>query len=125
MRLGPVEGTSDEIKGFIQDNGLEVEKFFQTHEEPIGTIWFVLPAAIVVCSLATLTLMPLIAPSLKTFVFLVGCVGALWLSANIQLRFKNIWAAIGVLVGCVLFLLVALGVLLPSDLPGEARKWKG
>ena len=124
MKLGPIEGTPEEIKGFIQDNGLQVEKFFQAHEEPIRTLWFIVPAVIVIASIASLTLLTMPKSGTSTFVFLVGCAAALWLAANIQLRFKNIWASGGVLISCVLFLLVALGVINPSDLPVEARKWK-
>ncbi|MEN9480790.1 MAG: hypothetical protein RLZZ298_2185 [Pseudomonadota bacterium] len=124
MKLGPMEGTPEEIKGFIQDNGLQVEKFFQAHEEPISTIWFVVPAVIVITSIAFFTLLTMPKSGTSTFVFLAGCAAALWLATNIQLRFKNIRASRGVLICCVLFLLVALGVINPSDLLAEARKWK-
>lgn len=126
MKLGPIEGTPEEIKGFIQDNGLQVEKFFQAQDEPIGTVWFVTSALLVIGAIAFLTLLtPMSKSGVSTFVFLIGCAGALWLATNIQLRFKNTWAAGGVLIACILFLLVALGIILPSDLPEEARKWKG
>lgn len=123
MKFGPVEGSSEDIKDFLKDNGLDVEKYFQEPEKPIHTVWFAIPAALVFISIGILTLAPIETRGISTFVFLFGCAAALWLAANIQLRFKNIWAAGGVLVGLILFLLVALGVILPADLPTEARRW--
>lgn len=123
MKFGPVEGTPEEIKNFIENNGLQADKFFQAPEQPIGAILFVLPAILVIVSIAVLSLFQFSKPQISTFLFLIGCGGALWLATNIQLRFKNVLAAAGVLLGCILFLLVALGVLLPSDLPEEARRW--
>jgi len=125
MKLGPAEGTPEEIKNFLEDHGLQADKLFQEPEKPIAAHWFALSAVVVIVSMAILTLYKFSEPRAETFIFLVGCGGALWLAANIQLRFKNAWAAGGVLICCVLFLLVALGVLLPSDLPAEARKWNG
>jgi len=124
MKIGHVEGTPEEIKGFMENNGLQVDRFFQPAERPISTVWFIVPSALVVISIGVLTMVQLSQKGASTFVFLAGCGGALWLAANIQLRFKNVWAAAGVLIGCILFLLVALGVLLPSDLLKEAHKWK-
>ena len=49
MKIGPVEGTPEEIKGFIEDNGLDVERFLQLPEKPIRAIWFVLPIIEYVC----------------------------------------------------------------------------
>ena len=124
MKIGPVEGTPEEIKGFMENNGLQADRFFQPAERPIATVWFIVPAALVVISIGVLTMVQLSWKGASTFVFLAGCGCALWLAANIQLRFKNVWAAAGVLIGCILFLLVALGVLLPADLPEQARKWR-
>lgn len=123
MKLGPAEGTPEEIKDFLENQGLQADKFFQEPEKPIAAHWFVVAALIIVGAIAVLMFHKFTDPRAQTFTFLVGCGGALWLAANIQLRFKNAWAAGGVLIACILFLLVALGVLLPSDLPSEARKW--
>lgn len=125
MKLGPAEGTPEEIKNFLENNGLQAENYFQEPEKAIAVKWFLVSASIVIVAIVLLMFGTFPIPQAKTFTFLVGCGGALWLAANIQIRYKNTWAAGGVLIGCILFLLVALGVLLPSDLPAEARKWNG
>ena len=125
MKLGPAEGTPEEIKDFLENNGMQPDKFFLEPEKPIAARWFLASAVIIFGAIATLMFGEFSDKRAQTFAFLVGGGGALWLAANIQLRFKNAWASGGVLIACILFLLVALGVLLPSDLPNEARKWHG
>lgn len=123
MKLGPAEGTPEEIKNFLENQGLQADKFFQEPEKPIAAHWFITATLIIACAIVVLMFFKFTDTRWQTFTFLVGCGGSLWLAANVQLRFKNSWASGGVLIACILFLLVALGVLLPSDLPNEARKW--
>jgi hypothetical protein len=57
MKLGPIEGTKEEITGFFQDNGLNAGDYFQIPEPPIKSVWLVIPAACVVVASGTLTLL--------------------------------------------------------------------
>ena len=124
MKFGPIEGTPEEIKGFIQDNGLQVETFFQAHEQPIRNRWFSISAIVVIGSMGALALAPAASSGFRTFVFLVGCSGTVWLASLVQIRFKNAVAAAGIAVAGLLLLLVALGVLRPAELLEQAQKWK-
>ncbi len=124
MKFGPVEGTSEEIKNFFQDNGLKAADFFTPPEPPIKTIWFLIPGLVVVCALAILTLLTPLSEAVATFVFLVGCAAALWLAVNVQIRFKSLWATGIVLVGCLLIMLVALGLVTPLQMFEEMKSLK-
>ena len=59
MKIANIEGTTEEIKNFFQDNGLRAEDFFEPAEQPIGTLWFVLPGIFVFIALAVLTFSPM------------------------------------------------------------------
>ncbi len=111
MKIANLEGTTEEIKNFFQDNGLKAESFFEPAETPIGTVWLVVPGVLVFIALATLTLLQSAAPHQRTFLFVAACFFGIWWSAVLQLRFKNAWATGVVAGGCLLLALVALGVM--------------
>ena len=121
MRLGPIEGTKEEITGFFQDNGLKASDYFQTPEAPIGIVWLVVPALCIIAVLAALTLMEPLKQGQQTFVFLIGCTALVWLATVIQLRFKHAWATGIVVIGGLLLMLVALGALSPIQMLGEVK----
>lgn len=121
MRLGPIEGTKEEITGFFQDNGLKASDYFQTAEAPIGTIWLVIPALCIVGALGALTLLEALKQGQQTFIFLIGCMALVWLATVIQLRFKHAWATGIVVIGGLLLMLVALGDISPTQVLGEVK----
>ena len=116
MKFGPVEGTSEEIKNFFQDNGLKAKDYFVPPESPIATVWLFVPSVCVVFALAVLTLFAPWSAARATFIFLVGCAASIWLAVNVQLRFKSAWATGLVAIGCLLLMLVALGTVTPLQM---------
>lgn len=121
MKLGPIEGTKEEITGFFQDNGLKVGDYFQTPDAPIGTLWLVVPASCAVAALGALTLLDSLKQSQQTFIFLIGCMAIVWLATVIQLRFKHAWATGIVVIGGLLLMLVALGAISPTQMLNEVK----
>jgi hypothetical protein len=124
MKLGPIEGTKEEITGFFQDNGLNAGDYFQIPEPPIKSVWLVIPAACVVVASGTLTLLESMTAGQQKFTFLVGCFTSVWLATVIQLRFKQVWATGIIVVGCLLLMLVALGVVEPKQILDEVRSFR-
>lgn len=124
MKIANLEGTTEEIKNFFQDNGLKAENFFEPAEKPIRTLWLVTPAVLVFFSLATLTLLEEASARQQKFIFVVACFFVIWWSAVLQLRFKNAWATGIVAVGCLLLALVALGVVTPTQMLEEVKAMK-
>lgn len=119
MKLGPIEGTKEEITGFFQDNGLKASDYFQMPEAPIGALWLFIPTFCVVVTLGVLTLLESLKPGQQTFIFLIGCMAIVWLATVIQLRFKHAWATGIVVVGGLLLMLVALGAISPTEMLNE------
>jgi len=124
MKFGPLEGTSEEIKNFFQDNGLRAADYIALPDEPIGPIWFAVPIAIFIAALAVLTFLSGLTKPAATFVFLIGCAAGMWLAVNTQLRFKSPWATGTLVLGCLLLMLVALGAVTPLDLLNEVKSLK-
>ncbi len=121
MKFGPLEGTSEEIKNFFQDNGLRAADYITLPDEPIKPVWFVVPIVVFIVALAVLTFFPSLPKPSITFVFLVGCAAGMWLAVNTQLRFKSPWATGTLVLGCLLLMLVALGAVTPIGLLDEVR----
>lgn len=124
MKLANLEGTTEEIKNFFQDNGLKAENFFEPAETPIHTGWLVLPGVLVFIALTTLTLLQSATPQQRTFLFVAVCFFAIWWSVVLQLRFKNPWATGIAAGGCLLIALVALGVVTPVQMLEEVKSLK-
>ena len=124
MKLGPIEGTKEEVAGFFQDNGLNVKDYFQMPLAPIEVIWCAIPASLMVISLATLTLIESLSTGQKMFVFLVGCAALVWLTTVIQLRFKHAWATGIIAIGGLLLMLVALGAISPTQMLNEVKSFR-
>lgn len=121
MKIGPYEGTPEEIKNFFQDSGLQMADYLAVPEAPIRTVWFLVPGVVFVLALAVLTLLTHLAKPATTLVFLVGAAAALWLAVNAQLRFKNPWAMAVITLGGLLLLLVALGAVTPLEMLQEVK----
>ncbi len=124
MKIGNTEGTPEEIRDFYQNNGLNIADYVEKPEQPLKTIWFVVPVCLVVIALLYLTLSASTQISVRTLVFLLGSGAGLWLAANMQIRFKNTWATAFVAVGVVLFMLVALGLMAPLDMMKYLKELK-
>lgn len=117
-----MEGTPEEIRGLIEDNGLKIADYLEKPDQPIAKIWLVIPSALLVLSFAVLVFSPSLSTEAKTFIFLLGLCSGLWLSACTHLLYKNNWVATAVLFVVLLVMLVALGVMRPIDLANQAQK---
>ena len=124
MKIANLEGTTEEIKNFFQDNGLKAENFFEPAETPIRTRWMVVPGVLEFIALATLTLLQGATPQQRNFLFVAVCFLGIWWSVVLQLRFKNAWATGIVAGGCLLLALVALGVVTPVQMLEEVKSLK-
>ena len=124
MRLGKVVGSPKEIRNLIKDSGLNIQDFLEKPERQIGTIWFVLPPAIVLIAATISVLIPSIGPSGRVLTFVMGSGASIWLAVNVHIRFKSAWAASTIVIGSVALLLVAAGLIAPLDMLKQLREIK-
>lgn len=116
MKIGPVQGTSEEVNDLFQNNGLNLSEYLQKPEPPLPNIWLIIPSVILVVSFGVLTLLQTVSENWKTFIFLLGFASSLWLGVSVHIRFKSNWAAGAIILVGLLIMLVALGVLEPKEL---------
>lgn len=116
MKISNLEGTSDEIKNFFQDNGLNAADYFIAPEPPLKFIWFIFPGVCIFLFLAILVLLPGLASEFRKFSFVATCFFSIWGAVVVQVRFKNAWATGVVFVGCLLLALVAIGEITPTQM---------
>lgn len=124
MKIGGVEGTQEEIKGFFEDHGLKVSDYFQPIEKQFHYLWMVLPGILLVIFLGALCLLELPNENHKKFIYLLSCLSSIWMATTIQLKFKNAWATGFVAVTLIILTSVAYGVISPKDVIDEVKTLK-
>jgi hypothetical protein len=116
MKLGPVEGTPEEVHNFFQNNGLNPLDFFQKPEPKMAKIWLIIPCVIFVTCLSSLSFLSELSENVKLFIFLIGIGSGGWGAVCVHIKFKSGWGAGSIIFISLLIMLVALGVLQPDQL---------
>ena len=116
MKIGPVEGTEEEVNALFKNNDLNLSEYITKPEAPLEKIWLILPSTLLVICFGVLTLFEELSSNTKTFIFLVGFSASVWAAVSVHIRFKSVWGAGAVILAGLLIMLVALGVLAPNEL---------
>ena len=122
MKLGPAEGTPQEIKDFMASSDFDFLKFVELPPPPLATRWVVSPFVVFVGLVVVLQCIPT-KPVLPMVV--AGLCAATWLCAAVHYRWKMPTVTWIVAVGAFFTLLVAAGLLLPTDIAKYAPKSGG
>lgn len=125
MKIGPVEGNTEEIQDSFENHGLNVEDYLQKPEIPLHWRWFVIPVSLFIISIMSSQILVGLFPKINISLFLLGGGGTVWLSASTQIRFKSPWATGVVAIGFLLMLLVGFGFLEPNELPKVIKTFNG
>lgn len=124
MKVGGIEGTPQEIRDTFENHGLRLEDYLEKPDEPLSKVWLFIPSGGVGVVLLLLVLLaPLSRTGLLLF-FLLGAGFVVWLTASIQIRFKNGWATGAIAIGGLLMLLVAAGFIEPKETTNILREIK-
>lgn len=115
MKFGNLEGTSEEIADFFENNGLDAKHYFQKVESPPHIGWVIAPAVIVLAAVLSMGVDLLSTPRHQWLAFLLGCLSTVWLGASIQLRYKQSMVTGVAAIGCLAILVVAFGFLTPVE----------
>lgn len=113
MKLGDLEGTPEEIKDFFENNGLALNDYFQPPDKPIHPAWLFIPTIIVVISVLWPNFADRTPP--QTLPFLLGCLGIVWLTISLQIRYKQITVSSIAVFGCMAVLVVSYRLLTPLE----------
>lgn len=113
MKLGPMEGTPDEVKDFAENLGLNLKDYVTPKKQSI--VWVVVPAFLFLLCMVTLILCTALTDKYKLLTFVLGVSASVWLTLSYQIRFQ-VGANVYLISLCGLILmLVALGVITPIE----------
>jgi hypothetical protein len=122
MKLGQAEGTPEEIKGFLENHGMDPKKYFEPASAPMNNAWYFLPAVLLLFAVSSLLFCNWLSPSGKTFFFILGSVAFLWGAVLSYIQAKSVWLAGGVALFGVLIMLVSMGAMSPMQMFEYANK---
>ena len=116
MKLGPIDGSTEEVCNLLENNGLRVEDLLQKPPAPLKTLYLIIPVAIFMIGLlAVVTFGSASSKAVVTLLYLLAFGGGTWLTVSIQLRFRNGPATFATAVGGLLMLLIAAGIFSLQD----------
>lgn len=124
MKLRDLEGSSQEIHDFFQNNGLKAEDYFIVPPKPVQLRWVAIPSILVLIGLSCLALEVPGDVKHRKLAFIITCFFSLWLAIVLQIKFKNNWATSVAVVGCLLLSLVAFGVFTPEQMMDNVLLFK-
>ncbi len=116
MKIGPLEGTHEEVRNIFEDNGLNLSDYLLKPSAPLNRVWLILPVVCIFTSAGILTFFDQAEDKTRIFIFLCGFGSSIWGGISLHIRFKSVWAAMALIIGGLLIMLVALGVLSPTEL---------
>jgi len=128
MKVGNMEGSPQEIKDFIENNGLNIHDYLEKSEQPklpenpLGKIWFVIPSLLYLTSIIGLILNSTLDKNWQNLIFLIGCCNTIWLSAIVQIRFNSLKTTILIAISGLLILLMAFEVITANELLQHAKE---
>lgn len=125
MKIGPVEGTPEEVNDLFENHGLDLSAYIEKPDGPLQKIWLIIPSACLVVCFGILSFVNSLPDGGKIFIFLLGFCSCVWLGICIHIRFKSSWGAGAVILAGLLIMLVALGVLSPAELLEHYKSAQG
>lgn len=121
MKIGNINGTPEEIKNFLVDNGFRASDFLDLPKK-IELKWITIPASLFIVFSFILWIVNRPSSPIYVFLIIINISTLCWLTASIHLRFKSFFVSIL----CLFFLLVIFSFCVRSiDLNGVIEKIQG
>lgn len=116
MKVGPFDGSAQEVRDLLENHGLKLENYLEKPQVPLRSIFLVLPVSLLCIILVLLVLFSrLCSPTVLTLIHISGFGCGTWLTVSTQLKFKNGMATFVVAIGIIVIILVASSVLSPKE----------
>ena len=124
MKIEGLEGSTQEIHDFFQNNGLEVSDYFQVPQKPISWLWIIVLGALVLVGQILLVLELGAEAKISKLLFITTCFFIICWAMAIQVKFENSWATSLVAIGGLLLSLVSFGVFSPEQIVDVVQQLK-
>jgi len=116
MKLGPFDGTTEEVRDLIENNGLNIEDFLERPQPPLKNIFIAIPSLsflVFVILLAFLSNTSHIWLTKVLYIFIFG--SGTWVCVSTQIKYKNGIATFCVAIGALIIALFSAGILSPKE----------
>jgi len=116
MKMGPFDGTREEVRDLIEDHGLNIEDFLEKPQPPLKNRFILIPTisfmvfVILLNRLANTSHVWLIN---LLYIFIFG--SGTWVCVSTQIKFKNGIATFCVAIGALIIALFSAGILSPNE----------
>jgi ABC-type dipeptide/oligopeptide/nickel transport system permease component len=114
MKFGPIEGTPQEVKDYMENNGLDPNKYFEVKNiNKISVGWIFGSSLLFLAMIITLTFLntsSFFLPALLVTIFI-----AIFCTAIIHLHYENSWCSTMVGVGLFVLISLAAGFVTPKQ----------
>jgi uncharacterized membrane protein YGL010W len=116
MKLGPFDGSMEEVRNLFENHGLRIEDYIEKPPAQLKTKFLIAPAVVLSIVLLLLVLLSnRCSPIVLTLIYILGFGSGTWLTVSTQLKFKNTIATFVVAIGTLLMVLVASGLFSPRE----------
>jgi RsiW-degrading membrane proteinase PrsW (M82 family) len=107
MKIGKVEGTPQEIKDFVGNQGFNPNDYLDKINK-VQTIWIIIPIVLFLILASMLAIWPGLHSTIKIILAFINMLLILWFSCAIQLKYKN--ATVTTLCFIVTFLILSIAL---------------
>lgn len=116
MKMGPFDGTREEVRDLIEDHGLNIEDYLERPQPPLKNKFIVIPTIsflVFVILLASLSNTSHVWLINVLYIFIFG--SGTWVCVSTQIKFKNAIATFCVAIGALIIVLLSAGILSPKE----------
>jgi hypothetical protein len=125
MKVGPVDGSVQEVRDLFENNGLKLEDYIEKPPSPLKVIFLIIPTVVFFLSLFSLCLLSTGSPEWQSkFLYIVSFGSMTWICTWTQLRFKNGIATFCVAMGLIITFLLATGLMSPREAAEAVKSLK-
>jgi len=126
MKVGPVDGTAQEVRDLFENHGLKLEDYLEKPPSPLKARFLIIPALVFLLFLFILALLPANSPDWQLrLLYILSFGSGTWICASTQIRFKSGITTFCVAMGLVLTILLAAGLMSPKEAAEAVKSLKG
>jgi len=125
MKMGPFDGTREEIRDLIEDHGLNIDDFLEKPQPPLKNVFIAIPTVIFIVLVILLASISNTSHIwlMKVLHILIFASGT-WVCVCIQIKYRNGIATFCVAIGALIIALFSAGIISPKEAADFVKQLK-
>lgn len=111
MKIGPIEGTVEEISNFFQNNGGNLSDFIKKPTPQLKNRWILIPSILFLICFIILLFIQNQSNEMKLLFFLFGFASSVWIAISTNIRYSSTWNSVLIIISSLLMLAVVYGIM--------------